>query len=252
MFFQGRGNTYLATRDDVEITGPALLFCQDALSIALTTDSFEHINKCGPVDVPDYRGTKSSSGEVTFSYATVEDKKFAVGVLGTVNAAEVAPVAVTGELAPAGLVAGDVYFLGGIENHRNITSLVVTDSATSPGTLVLTSDYTFDASTGMVTIVDPSGFTQPLSFAYSHQDPASVSMLSAGSPVYFLRFENINKANNNDPGSLELYKVRFDPAALIDFLSDELQILELKGSVLADSAKAVTDTEFGQFGRRIL
>lgn len=252
MFFQARGNTYLATRDANGITGPFQMFCQDALSVALTTESFEHINKCGPVDQPDYRGTKSSSGEVTFSFATVEDKKFAVAVLGTVNAAEVSPTPVTGELAPAGLVAGDIYFLGGLEHHRNITSLVVTDSATSPGTLVVTTDYTVDVATGMVTIVDPSGFTQPFSFAYSYQDPASVSMLSAGQPEYFLRQENINKANNNDPGSVELYRVRFDPASLIDFLSDELQVLELKGSVLADPSKTISDTVFGQFGRRIL
>lgn len=252
MFFQARGNTYLATRDSEAITGPYQLFCQDALSIALTTESFEHINKCGPVDQPDFRGTKSSSGEVTFSYATVEDKKFAVAVLGTVNEADVGTTPVTGEILPPGMIAGDVYFLGGLEHHRNITSLVVTDSATSPGSPVVTTNYTLDAEHGLLTIVDPGVFTQPFIVAYSYQDPASVSMLSAGQPEYFLRQENINKANNNDPGSLELYRVRFDPASLIDFLSDELQVLELKGSVLADPSKAVTDTEFGQFGRRIL
>lgn len=252
MFFQGRGNTYLATRDADGITGPAVLICQDELSVALTTDSFSHTSKCGPVDIEDYRGTKSSSGEVTLSFADVEDKKFAIGVLGTVNAADVGTTPVTGEAMPAGLIAEDVYFLGGIERHRNITALSIADSATAPATLNLTTDYTVDASTGMVTIVDPSGFTQPFVAAYTYQDPASVSMLSAGQPEYFLSFENINKANANDPGSVELYRVRFDPASLIDFLSDELQVLQLKGSVLADSAKAVTDTEFGQFGRRIL
>lgn len=252
MKFQGRGNSYLATRDDNGITGPAVLICQDALSIALTTDSFEHINKCGPVDQPDYRGTKSSSGEVTFSFTDLEDKKFAIGVLGTLTPAAGSATPVTGELGPAALAAGEVYFLGGLSRHRNITALVIQDSASSPATLVLTTDYTLDASTGKVTIVDPSTFTQPFSFAYTHQDPASVSMLSAGTPEYFLSFENINKASANDPGSVELYRVRFDPASTIDFLSDELQVLELKGSVLADPSKAVTDTEFGQFGRRIL
>lgn len=251
MFFQGRGNTYLQERSASAITGPAELVCQDALSVALATESFEHLNKCGPVDTPDFRGSKGSTGTVTLSYADVADKKFAIGVLGTVNAAQ-SPGTVTDEELPTGLVAGDVYFAGGLERHRALTGVTIEDSASTPATLTLTTNYTVDAASGRITFVDVSGFTQPFLLSYGHTDPASVSLLSAAQKEYFLSFENINKANDNDPGSLELYRVRFDPAALLDFLSEELQILELTGTVLADSSKEATDTEFGQFGRRIL
>jgi len=250
MFFRGRGTTYLAERNDTGIIGAAIAICQDAISIALATESGEHINKCGPVDSPDDRYIKSSSGTVTFEYSDVESKKLAIAALGTVNAAG-SPGTVTVELMPPGLIAGDVYFAGGLERHRNLTSVVVTDSDTTPATLTLTTNYLVDAATGKITIVDPSGFTQPFNVAYGYTDPESVSFLSASQKEYFLSFEGINLRNNNAKGSLEAYKVRFDPASLFDFLSDDLQKMSLTGTMLADPSKDVTDTEFGQFGRRV-
>lgn len=251
MKFQGRGTTYLAERDST--TGKPKAFtaiCQDTFAVSLATESFEHINKCGPVDVPDYRGTQSVSGTVTLSYTDVEDKKFAIGVLGTLTPADTGSV--TNEAFPAGLAIGDTVFLGQDQRHRGITSLVIRD-ADSPGdALVLNTHYTLDPETGNVTFLVVAGFTQPFEADYSFSDPASVSMLSAAQKEYFLMFEGINKANANDKCSIELYKVRFDPAANMDFLSDELQVLELTGTVLADEFRSTSDTEFGQFGRRVL
>lgn len=252
MFFQGRGNTYLQAIAADGSLGPAIKICQDAIAVALNTVSFEHTNKCGPVDVPDYRGTKSASGQVTLTYADVEDKKFAIGALGTLNAAKGSSTPVTGEEMGAGMVEGSAWFLGGTTRHRTITALTIADSDSTPASLVANTDYTLDAETGMVTFLGTVGtFTQPFVAAYTHQDPASVSLLTAAQKSYFLSFENINKAADNDKGSLELYVVRFDPAKNLDFLSDELQSMELVGSVVADLNRAVTDTEFGQFGRRI-
>lgn len=248
MFFQGRGTTYAAVRGVNGAPGASIAICQDAFAVSLTTESFEHTNKCAAVDVPDYRGTKSVSGEVTLTYADVADKKFAIGVLGTVTAAAVGTSSVTNEAGPA-VQAGDVYFLGGITRHRTITALTITDTGSPGGALVADTDYTLDAATGKVTFLTASDGA--ISCDYTHQDPASVSMLSAGQPEYALNFEGINKANSNAKGSVELYRVRFDPAQNVDFLSDELQVMELKGTVLADAEKAVDDTEFGQFGRRV-
>lgn len=100
MFFRGRGTSYLAERDESGIIGPARPICQDALSIALATEAGEHINKCGPVDSPDDRYIKSSSGTVTFEYSDVANKNLAIGVLGTVNAAAGSPTSVTNEELP--------------------------------------------------------------------------------------------------------------------------------------------------------
>lgn len=252
MFYQGRGNVYIA-----EVVEGVLQetykrkICPDTFSIDLQTDSFEHINKCGPVDVPDYRGDRSSSGTVNFSFANVEDRNFALAVLGTVTAAG-SPGTITGEEAPGPIAVDDVWFLGGMERHRAITGLTVTAGVGSPtgAALVLNTDYELDAASGKVTFltVQAGGAT----FNYGYTDPASVSMLSAGTKEYAMMFENINKANANDAGSVELYRVRMSPASNMDFLSDELQVPQLTGTVLADLTKDSADTEFGQFGRRVL
>lgn len=127
---------------------------------------------------------------------------------------------------------------------------MIQDSATSPDTLVANTDYTLDAETGKVTFLTAGG-VQPYVVDYSHQDPASVSLLTASQKEYALFFEGINTRDNNAKGSLEVYRVRFDPAQLLDFLSDDLQQMQLTGSMLADPSKETTDTEFGQYGRRV-
>lgn len=244
MFFQGRGNVDLAVLDTDKNPGPySIHICTDTFAISLATDAFSHINKCGPVDVEDYRGTKSQTGTINITFANVEDKLFALGVLGWVTP-EGAPGTVTGEQLPDGIVAGDVWYLGGLTRHRNITGLTIDG-------LTVDTDYTLDAASGRVVFLLDVGSPAPEA-DYGYTDPASVSMFTAPTNEYAFMYENINKANANDPGSVELYRVRFDPTTNLDFQSDELQIMDLKGSVLANLNKPVDDLEFGQFGRRVL
>lgn len=244
LFFQGRGNVHLA-----EVTSgvPGLYrihICPDAFSISLATESFEHINRCGPVDTPDFRGIKNSSGTVTLSFANVEDKNFAAAALGVVTAAGT-PGTVVSEELPSDIETGDIWFLGGLERHRAITGLTISG-------MTVDVDYELDAASGKVTFLKDLPASPAPTAAYGYTDPASVSMLSAAQKEFAVMFENINKANSNDVGSVELYRVRFDPPSNMDFLSEELQILQLTGTVLADLNKDSADTEFGQFGRRVL
>ncbi len=248
MFFRGRGLTYLSERNDEAIIAEAIAICQDALSIALATEAGEHINKCGLVDAPDLRFPKTSTGTVTLNYSDVEDKKFAIGVLGTVNPDETAAGTVTGEVLPDLVTDGGTYFLGGLTRHRNITGLTIEDAGSTP--LTVDVNYSVDLVSGLVTFLDVSGSTMPFVADYGYLDPASVSILSAAQKNYFLSFEFFNTVDNNTPGSLELYSVRFDPAQNLDFLSDDLQVMELQGTMLVDPSKPV-DPVLGQFGRRI-
>lgn len=244
MFFQGRGTVHLAEVTNGVPGAYKFHICPDAFSVDLATDSFEHINKCGSVDVPDYRGIKSSSGKVTLSFANVEDKNYALAVLGTVTGAG-SPGTVTDEDLPGNIADGDIWFLGGLTRHRNITGLTISG-------MTVDSDYTLDAASGKVTFIGDQSSSPPPAAAYGYTDPESVSMLSAAQKEYAAMFEDINKANANDPGSVEIYRIRFDPASNMDYLSDELQIPSLAGTVLADLTKDASDTEFGQFGRRVL
>ena len=243
MFFQGRGNVHLAKVTN-GVPGPYKLhICPDTYSIDLKTDSFEHINKCGPFDVPDYRGIKASSGTLSFSFANVEDYEYALAVLGTVTPAS-SPGTVTDEEIPD-LEVGDIWFLGGLTRHRTITSLVISG-------FTVDTDFTLDAVSGKITCLIAMSASPPITASYGYTDPQSVSMLTGAQNEYAAMFENINKANANDPGSVELYRVRFDPASNMDYLSNELQIPNLTGAALADLTKDASDSEFGQFGRRVL
>lgn len=248
MFFQHRGNVYLRELDADNNPGPARLkLCTDAFGIGLSTEVGTHINKCGAVDVEDDRYTKSNSATVTLRLATLDDKFLAFGVFGTVNA-QSSPGTVNDEALPTGIEAGDFVFLGGKTRHRNITALVLTDTGSPGGTLVADTDYTLDALSGRVTFITaPDG---AVTADYGYTDPASVTLLNAGQKRFALDYEYINKRNANKPGSLEVYTVIFDPAQNLDFQSDDLQVMELTGSALADTTREADD-ELGQFGRRV-
>ena len=251
MKFQGRGNVVLRVLDSDGIPGAGQLLCPDSFAVDFGVDSFEHRSKCGLQDVVDYRGITGINGTLTLSFSDVEDVNFAFATLGTMTA-EGAPGTVTDEQMPSGLVNGDWTYLGNGTRHFAITSLVIEDSDSPPNTANLTTDYTLDAASGKVTWVDVSGFTQPFKASYGYTDPAKVSMMTAATREYNVTLEFLNRANANDPGTLELFRVRFDPAANLDFLSDELQIPQMTGSILADTTRDPEDTEHGQFGVRRL
>lgn len=249
MHFQGRGNVYLRELDADLNPGPAKLkLCTDSFNISFSVETGTHQNRCGAVDVEDARFIKSQSASITMALATLDDKYLAMGLFGTVNA--LASGSVTDEDLPTGIEVGDYYFLGGKTRHRGITALTITTGA-SPGVpLVANTDYTLNAATGMVTFLTASG-TQPYNAAYTYADPQYVSIYTAGQKKYCLDYEFLNKQDSNNVGSLELYQVIFDPPSDLDMQSDELQIMSLTGSALADTERTA-DTLLGQFGRRVL
>lgn len=247
MFFQGRGNLYLqeivADQDGNETLGAAITLCTDNLNIQMSTESGTHINKCTAVDVEDARFTKKNSAALSIALADVRDNIFALGALGFVNPLG-SPGTVTDEELPTDLADGDVWFLGGKTRHRAITGLTITGMS-------LTTDYTLDAASGKVTFIGDQSASPAPKASYGYTDPQYVSMFTGGTKNYMANYEFINKQNSNRPGSLELYKIRLDPADDLDFQSDDLQIMRLKGSALADTTRP-DDTQLGQFGRRIL
>jgi len=247
MFYQGRGNLYLqeivADENGVETLLAAITLCTDSLALQMSTESGTHVNKCTAVDVEDARFTKKNSAALSIAIADVRDNIFALGALGIVNVGG-APGTVSDEVLPGDLADGDVWFLGGKTRHRAITGLTITGMS-------LNTDYTLDAASGKVTFIGDQSATPAPTASYGYTDPQYVSMFTGGTKNYMGSYEFINKQNSNRPGSLELYKVRFDPADNLDFQSDDLQIMSLKGSALADTTRE-DDTELGQFGRRIL
>ncbi|MBS0242255.1 MAG: hypothetical protein JSS20_08760, partial [Proteobacteria bacterium] len=149
-----------------------------------------------------------------------------------------------------GAVAGDVFLLGGKTPRGHVSSVSLVTAGSPSTSLTVDEDYTLDATRGEVTFLtdQPDGVVAD----YSYVPKEKTSLLTAGQAEYQVTFDYINKANDNQPGRFVVYRVRFDPAKAIDMLSDELQVLELDGSVLADLDRDASDEEFGQFGFREL
>lgn len=243
IFFQGRGNVYLQAIAADGSLGVAQKVCTDSLSIAMSNDRWSHTNKCGAVDVEDATGVNSNAASITMAFANMEDKKFALGALGLITA-EGSPGTVTDEELPNTINAGDFYFLGGKTRHRNITGLSITGMTADV-------DYTLDAESGRLDFLTDSAGSPASTADYGYTDPQHVALFNAGSQEYFLSYEFMNRQQANAEGSLELYRVRFDPADNLDFQSDGPQTMSLKGSALADVDRD-PDGDLGQFGRRVL
>lgn len=246
MKMQYRGKVYLGIRDGDGNPGPMkFVGCADVLNLAMSTETFEHTSKCDSNDAVDYRGTKSQSAEISLTLTELKKDNLKLALLGDAQAAG-SPASVTNEALPSGIVAGDRVILGGATPHQNITSLVLTDTGSPGGVLTVDVDYTLDAEHGTVEfLTTPDGDVEA---DYSHTDMPYVSMFTAGAQEYWLRFDNVNKADADEPGVVDLYRVRFEPLANFDFLSDELAQLELTGAVLIDSTKSSAGA-LGQFGR---
>lgn len=246
MKMQFRGKVYLGVRDDNGAPGPMkFVGCADALNIAMSVETFEHTSKCDSNDAIDFRGTKSQSAEVSMTLTELSKDNLKLALLGNSQAAS-SPGTVSNETLPTGIVAGDRVMLGGATPHQAITSLVLTDTGSPGGVLTVDVDYTLDAEHGTVEfLTTPDGDVEA---DYGYTDMGYVAMFTAGTQEYWLRFDNVNKADADEPGVVDLYRVRLEPLANLDLLSDELAQFELTGAVLIDDKKSSAGA-LGQFGR---
>lgn len=248
MKFQGAGKLYWAVRDGNGAPG-AFIYggCADALNIGLAVDSFEHIERCSGNNGVDFRGEKKLSGTVSFTLTDFKADNEIIATRGKKKAALVAPVAVTNEEFPT-VADGQSVQLGGADPHDTITTLVITDSSSSPATLTLGTDYTLDAEYGWVTFLDVSGLVQPFTADYSYQNKQYVAFFGGTASEYWLRFNYLNVANSKAKGIVDVYDVRLDPASQLELINPEIQTKQISGSVLSDPDKSDTG-DLGQFGR---
>ena len=251
IYFSGQGKVYVASRSG---SGAPQAFRDlgnvPALQITLETDVMEHKESRTGQRLTDLRITRERSARVTMTLESWTKANLMMLLYGTSSTANSGTV--TTETFPSGLVAGDIVRL----QHPYVSSVVLTDSATPPVTVTST-DYSVDAASGMVTILDlnsgatpPAAYTQPLKAAYSYGAKELVPMFREPYKERFLRFVGLNTANEDKPVIVELYRVVFDPAGNLDLITDEMAQFAVEGSVLYDSGYD-SDSALGGFGRII-
>jgi hypothetical protein len=246
IYFSGQGVVHVATRDG---SGNATVFRDlgniPSLRLTLETDVLEHKESRTGNRLTDLRLQREKRARVTMTLESFTKANLMMLMYGT--SASVSSGTASAEVLPSGLVAGDSVSL----SHPLIdawTSLV--DSTGSPLTLVNGTNYTVSTGSGMVTILDPTGFVQPFKANYTYFGEDIVPFFEQTQTERFLRFSGLNTANSNKPVVVELYRVVFDPVGTFDLINDEFAQFEIEGSVLYDSARD-TNSALGGFGRII-
>jgi hypothetical protein len=249
IYFSGQGVVHIAVRDG---SGNATIFRDlgnvPALRLTLETDVLEHKESRTGNRLTDLRLQREKRARVTMTLESFNKANLMMLMYG--SSATVASGTASAELLPTGLVAGDSIALS-FPLVNVWTSLV--DSTGSPQTLIEGSDYRIDKNSGMVTILDPTGFVQPFKANYSYLGEDIVPFFEQSQTERFLRFSGLNTANGNKAVVVELYRVVFDPVGTFDLINDEFAQFEIEGSVLYDSARDSNDSSgvLGGFGRII-
>lgn len=241
--FSFQGKVYLGTRLAGGKPG-ALRWVGDApvCEVSFSTDAETRKESYSGQRLTSARLQKGNEAQIKLTLNWAEIDNLMLGMYGTKNT--VAAGTVTGELLPAGLVNGDVIVL----NKGKVSSLVVTDSAGAPATLVAGTDYTLDsANGGVLTIKNIGTFVQPFKAAYSNGASTDVTIFTSLPPERYLLLDGVNTLDNS-PVKLRLYRTQFDPLTTLPLINEGFGQIELAGAVLYDSEAAV-DSTLGGFGK---
>lgn len=205
------------------------------LSIKQEPKSVERNESMTTSRSPLRRMTQATSSSIELVTDEFNKKNFALAVRGRID--EVAADAGTtiNHVFPTGAAVGDILAVP----HRNINTLVVTDSTGSPKTLVLNTNYTVDAFSGHITLIDITAggaYTQPFKAAYKQGAVTVVAGLALPDDEIWVCMNGVN-ADTGQKGVLDCYRVRLDPAQTLDFINNDYQDFTLTGTVLQDTTK---------------
>lgn len=237
-YYYGQGKVYLGRRNDAgQAVTMRWIGDVDSLEVALTTESFTHKESYSGHRAPVRRISTSKDGSVTSTWYEHSPENLAVLLYG--EKVVVPAGTVTGEVLPAGIVAGDRVLLA----HHNVSAVIITG-------LTLGEDYTVDLKFGAIEFITTPA--TPPSVNYSYASSINTSMFTASPVDLFLRYEGINLAENGAPVVLELYKVQFDPVSALSLINTDTSLpgLETTAAVLLDTERP-EDAEFGRYGRVI-
>ncbi len=106
-------------------------------------------------------------------------------------------------------------------------------------TYILGTDYLIGP-TGMIAFPATGGAItdgQLLEADYTAKEERLTTAFTAKNESFYLRFDGLNRASDDLPVVIEMYKTRFDPSS-VEAINDEYASYELKGDVLYDAPNA--------------
>jgi hypothetical protein len=122
----------------------------------------------------------------------------------------------------------------------------VVDSAGTPATLVLGTDYTLDAAERDDHHPEHRHVRAAVQGELLAQDPQILAALTQGQLIRWMRFNGFNVPNASKAVNVDMFKAQFAPTSAFDLLPDDYGLMELKFTLLQDQSRPSNDAR-GQY-----
>lgn len=249
-YYYGHGEGWLGVRNssgivtDFDIPLPEM----DELSLSFATEKVEHTSKRQSLSAKDLSVVSMMSGNGKMVCSVHSTDLLKVYLFGTTATVVGGAFIAANAIFPTGVSVGDRLPIPG--GRKNISSLVIKDSAGSPATLTLNTHYQIeDADAGIIKFLNLAAFTQPFTAAGAEGAGSAVGLLTQRVYERYLRFKGINLADGDKSCIIDLYKIQIEPAKEWTLLSsgNEPNKYEIGFELLKDTTKAISAT-LGQYG----
>jgi hypothetical protein len=228
-----RGALYYAVRTgDGAPAGYKFLGDAPMAKIAIDEKYEEHMESTSGLNRMDNYYPVEEKLTLELEIDQVENETFSLlfcgGVVGVASGTIASPIAL-------GTVAvGDFVPLG----RRNLTNLVLTDSAGTPTTLTAGTHYRIaDAATGLIQILSLSGLTQPINYAADYGAESVIPFLTEPSAEIAVFGNLVNLAKQHEKVGLTIYRVRLNRPSEYMVIGEKVK-LKVKGMILEDPVMA--------------
>lgn len=136
------------------------------------------------------------------------------------------------------------------DNLPDLTVPFVVQDVTDTTTYVKGTDYT-EVTSGIIPIAG-GAITDGdvLHIGYTTRESTVIQALTQSAKEYHVQIDGLNDAKQGTPVFNDFYKVKFGPAATIDFIGADFGALDVTGEVLADLTK--TGAGISQYYRTVL
>jgi hypothetical protein len=248
--FSFQGGIYLYKRNSSGArTGGWWIGNAPKAELSLSVERRKHKESYSGQRLTDKVTTTTKGGRLKITLEDIQKKNLLLAFAGTSQSLSGSLSGSTYDTFTTGLVVGDIVKL----DKFNISSLVIKDSAGSPATLVLDTDYKIhSAKHGLIEILNLGSYTQPFRAQYAYAATDVITGFTASDDEEYYVYCALN---NDEPATdqaigFEIYRNVFDPVAALALINDEQGQLEMEAEVLRDATRA-DNTQTGGFFRWI-
>lgn len=242
--FSGQGKVLIGTSQTVAgIRQPGLLRWLGNASlfkVGLSEDSSQRNESYTGLRSPLRKLTKARGGNIEIKFDEFTDDNTALGLVAAVTAVS-SGAPVTNYAFPSGAKVGSIL----AAPAKNLSAVSVKDSAGSPATLVLGTDYTLDAFAGTAELLNLGTYVQPFKMNYTAGAYTKIGALSQASVDVYLQFVGIN-TDDQSRCVVDIFRARLKPTKEFTLINDDYVDFDLEGDILIDTGRVAASAE-GQF-----